>query len=63
MEPLYVLIKVDVRGQVQVFQTVSPDVPDHLILPGETAFVVHATDIKSRHDHEPFRKYQEKDTQ
>lgn len=70
MEPVFILIKVDVRGQVQASVTNEADIPENFILPGEFAFTVMPADWAARHMHgdypNPFRpiNYPEgKDTQ
>ncbi len=63
MEPVYILIKVDVHGRLQASVTNVPDIPEMFILPGEVAFTVSPADWAVRHTHESeaFITYQGKD--
>lgn len=51
MDPVYILLKIDINGKVQASLSTSPEVPEMFVLPGEVAFTVQPLDVAARHSH------------
>jgi len=50
MGEIYILIAIGPEG-ARCAQTMTPEVPEDFVRPGEIAFIVVPIDIKTKHDH------------